>query len=178
MVSAHLAACAVSTPEGRRRARRRDHGHIYEHILPELILHLIGGILECRDVEPIDRVVAARDGYPLDGALIDCPVRMVWGTEDQILPWPSSAVLALSADLLPHADWVELDGVGHCPQLDVPLETAQLSSASRPGELGGRVGSAYFARRVLPEIALPANVPWRASAAPTSRASGASSRPS
>ena len=26
----------------------------------------------------------------------------------------------------PHADWVELEGVGHSPQLDVPLETAQL----------------------------------------------------
>jgi pimeloyl-ACP methyl ester carboxylesterase len=26
----------------------------------------------------------------------------------------------------PHADWVELEGVGHCPQLDVPLEAAQL----------------------------------------------------
>ena len=29
-------------------------------------------------------------------------------------------------DWLPAADWVELDGIGHCPQLDVPLETAQL----------------------------------------------------
>ena len=29
-------------------------------------------------------------------------------------------------DGFPHADWVELDGVGHCPQLDVPLEAAQL----------------------------------------------------
>ena len=29
-------------------------------------------------------------------------------------------------DWLPHADWVVLDGVGHCPQLDVPLEAAQL----------------------------------------------------
>ena len=29
-------------------------------------------------------------------------------------------------DWLPNADWVELEGVGHCPQLDVPLETAQL----------------------------------------------------
>ncbi|MGH2888717.1 MAG: alpha/beta fold hydrolase [Solirubrobacteraceae bacterium] len=27
---------------------------------------------------------------------------------------------------LPHADWVVLDGVGHGPQLDVPIETAQL----------------------------------------------------
>jgi pimeloyl-ACP methyl ester carboxylesterase len=32
----------------------------------------------------------------------------------------------LRTEWLPHADWVELDGVGHCPQLDVPLETAQL----------------------------------------------------
>ena len=33
---------------------------------------------------------------------------------------------ATASDWLPHADWVELDGIGHCPQLDVPLETAQL----------------------------------------------------
>jgi pimeloyl-ACP methyl ester carboxylesterase len=48
----------------------------------------------------------------------------VWGTEDRLLPWPSAA--ALYRELLPNADWVVLDGVGHCPQLDVPLETAQL----------------------------------------------------
>jgi pimeloyl-ACP methyl ester carboxylesterase len=28
--------------------------------------------------------------------------------------------------LLPDADWVILDGIGHCPQLDVPGETAEL----------------------------------------------------
>jgi hypothetical protein len=27
--------------------------------------------------------------------------------------------------VLPHADSVVLDGVGHCPQLDVPLEAAE-----------------------------------------------------
>jgi pimeloyl-ACP methyl ester carboxylesterase len=27
---------------------------------------------------------------------------------------------------VPHAEWVELEGAGHCPQLDVPLETAEL----------------------------------------------------
>jgi pimeloyl-ACP methyl ester carboxylesterase len=27
---------------------------------------------------------------------------------------------------MPHADWIELEGVAHAPQLDVPLETAQL----------------------------------------------------
>jgi len=27
---------------------------------------------------------------------------------------------------VPNADWVVLEGVGHSPQLDVPLEAAQL----------------------------------------------------
>jgi pimeloyl-ACP methyl ester carboxylesterase len=27
---------------------------------------------------------------------------------------------------LPQAEWIVLDGVGHYPQLDVPLQTAQL----------------------------------------------------
>ena len=43
---------------------------------------------------------------------------------------PAAAVAvgrrALPRRWLPHADWVELDGIGHCPQLDVPLEAAQL----------------------------------------------------
>jgi pimeloyl-ACP methyl ester carboxylesterase len=51
-------------------------------------------------------------------------VRIVWGAEDRLLPWPSAA--ARYREQLPQADWVVLDGVGHCPQLDVRLETAQL----------------------------------------------------
>jgi pimeloyl-ACP methyl ester carboxylesterase len=46
--------------------------------------------------------------------------------EDRLLPWPSAAA-RYREDWLPHADWVELEGVGHCPQLDVPLEAAQLT---------------------------------------------------
>jgi pimeloyl-ACP methyl ester carboxylesterase len=69
---------------------------------------------------------ALRNGYPeLDAARIACPARVVWGTADKLLPWPSAAA-RFRYDWLPHADWVELEGVGHAPQLDVPLETAQL----------------------------------------------------
>ncbi len=67
---------------------------------------------------------ARREGWKLDTERITCPVRVVWGTADRLLPWPSAA--ARYRDELPHADWVELDGVGHCPQLDTPLETAEL----------------------------------------------------
>jgi pimeloyl-ACP methyl ester carboxylesterase len=67
-----------------------------------------------------------REGYAeLDAQAIACPVRIVWGTGDRLLPWPSAAV-RFRHEWLPHADWVELDAVGHSPQLDVPLEAAQL----------------------------------------------------
>jgi pimeloyl-ACP methyl ester carboxylesterase len=68
---------------------------------------------------------AAREGYSLEAEKITCPVRIVWGTDDKLLAWPSTAARYRN-DWLPHADWVELEGIGHCPQLDVPLETAQL----------------------------------------------------
>ena len=56
--------------------------------------------------------------------------RIVWGTADKLLPWPAAAA-RYRRDWLPHADWIELDGVGHCPQVDVPLETAELILGSR-----------------------------------------------
>ena len=66
-----------------------------------------------------------REGYDLDAERVTCPVRIVWGTEDRLLPLPASAV-RFRRDWLPSADWVELDDVGHAPQLDVPLAAAQL----------------------------------------------------
>jgi pimeloyl-ACP methyl ester carboxylesterase len=68
---------------------------------------------------------AYREGWNLEAEKISCPVRIVWGTDDRLLPWPSAAA-RFRNDWLPHADWVELHGIGHCPQLDIPLETAQL----------------------------------------------------
>ena len=65
------------------------------------------------------------EGWSLDAERIECPVRVVWGTDDKLLHWPSAAA-RYREQWLPHADWVELEGVGHCPQLDVPLETTEL----------------------------------------------------
>jgi pimeloyl-ACP methyl ester carboxylesterase len=47
------------------------------------------------------------------------------GHNDKLLPWASAAA-RLRNEWLPHADWIELEGIGHCPQLDTLLETAQL----------------------------------------------------
>jgi pimeloyl-ACP methyl ester carboxylesterase len=68
---------------------------------------------------------AVREGWSLHPERIACPVRVVWGTADVLLPWPQAAARHRE-DWLPQADWVVLDDVGHAPQLDVPLETAQL----------------------------------------------------
>jgi pimeloyl-ACP methyl ester carboxylesterase len=117
------AEAILATPEGRRRATQ-DLVTSAEHIPVELLAHLTRGVAAC-DAAPALIEHGLREGWPLDAPAIACPVRIVWGTADRLLPWPSAAA-RFRTDWLPHADWVELDGIGHCPQLDVPLETAQL----------------------------------------------------
>ena len=125
----HLQALAphadaiAATPEGRRRATQLITTN-YEHVPPWLVAHLAVGAARCTAV-PVFVEHALRAGWPLDAERVRCPVRVVWGTADRLLPWPSAAA-RYRHDWLPHADWIELDGIGHCPQLDVPLETAEL----------------------------------------------------
>jgi pimeloyl-ACP methyl ester carboxylesterase len=121
-VAPHAEAVLASSA-GRRRATRLITTN-FEHIPAELLAHQIIGLAGCSGA-PAMIEFAGREGFRLDAEKIDCPVRIVWGTDDKLLPWPSAAV-RFRDEWLPHADWVELDGVGHAPQLDVPLEAAQL----------------------------------------------------
>ena len=116
------ASALLSTPEGRRRATRYITVE-YEHIPAELLEHQLLGVARCQAAELV--ASAESGGWELDAEAIDCPVRVVWGSDDALLPWPAAAA-RYRDDWLPQADWVVLDGVGHCPQLDVPLETAEL----------------------------------------------------
>ncbi len=117
------AEAILASEEGRRRCTRYITTN-FEHIPHELLAHLMRGAASCDAVLPLVEY-ALREGYSLDAEKITCPVRIVWGTDDRLLPWPSAAA-RFRTDWLPHADWVELEGIGHCPQLDIPLETAQL----------------------------------------------------
>jgi pimeloyl-ACP methyl ester carboxylesterase len=117
------AEAILATVEGRRRATR-DIVVRFEHIPPELLAHQMLGAASCPAASELI-ALALREGWPLAPERIACPVRIVWGTADRLLAWPAAAA-RFRDDWLPHADWVELDGVGHCPQLDVPLETADL----------------------------------------------------
>lgn len=51
-------------------------------------------------------------------------MRLLWGTADKLLPLPRAAVRYRTEML--QAEWIELEGIGHCPQLDVTLETTEL----------------------------------------------------
>jgi pimeloyl-ACP methyl ester carboxylesterase len=81
------------------------------------------GIASCKAAAPLIEN-ALSEGWTLDAEGITCPARIVWGTADKLLPWPEAA--ARYRKELPQADWVLLDGIGHCPQLDVPVDAAQL----------------------------------------------------
>lgn len=113
----------LATTEGRRNATQFTTVN-FEHIPVDLLAHQMRGVVACKAADAlIDH--ALHEGWDLDAERIDCPARVVWGTEDKLLHWPGAAT-RFREDWLPNADWVVLDGVGHCPQLDVPLEAAQL----------------------------------------------------
>jgi pimeloyl-ACP methyl ester carboxylesterase len=121
--AAPQAEAIAASREGRRRATEYITTN-YEHIPAALIAHQIRGAAGCEGARQLIDY-ALREGYRLDAESITCPVRIVWGTADKILPWPTAAA-RFRNDWLPNADWVELEGTGHCPQLDAPLEARQL----------------------------------------------------
>jgi pimeloyl-ACP methyl ester carboxylesterase len=88
---------------------------------PDVVAYLAAGVRHCDAAPLIEH--ARQYGWPLDASKVRCPVRILWGLEDKLLPWPHAAERYRRSL---NAEWIELDGVGHAPQLDVPLETAQL----------------------------------------------------
>jgi pimeloyl-ACP methyl ester carboxylesterase len=112
----------LATPEGRRQATEFIATN-YEHIPAELLGHQLRGAVGC-DFDPMIEF-GERGEWSLEPERITCPVRIVWGTDDRILMWPTAAA-RFRDEWVPNADWVVLDGIGHCPQLDVPTETAEL----------------------------------------------------
>lgn len=83
---------------------------------------LIRGAQDCPALLPL-LTETRQNGYP-DLAAIDCPTRIVWGTADKILPLTRLSDRFRS--MVPQADWVEIPGGGHLPQIDHPERTAEL----------------------------------------------------
>jgi pimeloyl-ACP methyl ester carboxylesterase len=120
----------LATRDGRRRVTRLLTRN-FEHIPVELLAHQLVGVARCDAAEAMIEY-ALRAEWTIEADAIACPVRVIWGADDELLPWPHAAA-RYRDEWLPHADWIVLDDVGHYPQLDVPLETAELITGYRRG---------------------------------------------
>jgi pimeloyl-ACP methyl ester carboxylesterase len=70
-----------------------------------------------------------------DLAAIDSPVQIAWGTRDRVLPWPVYA--ERFRQMTPEAEWVQFEGLGHCPMLDdAPLTTNTILDLTRRVDAG------------------------------------------
>jgi pimeloyl-ACP methyl ester carboxylesterase len=130
VVGAHLVGAGTLTRLGRRYAMR-DIAVNWRHVPRELIVHMARGARSCPIAE---HLLELRDEFPwhVDGSRISCPVRIAWGTRDRVLTWPVAS--SMYREWLPGAEWITLDGVGHCPQIDVPSEVVRLvRDATRSG---------------------------------------------
>lgn len=107
----------------RPRSRWLALGNLVAHppsVPAGLAAALVRGAADCPAALPLlDE--SRRDGYP-EIERIDCPVRIAWGSQDRLLP--VGELSERFRRLLPGAEWIELEGAGHLPQIDHPQETA------------------------------------------------------
>ena len=112
----------ISTPEGRRRATV-DYAATDEHMSDDLIKSLMLGAAACEGAAA-SRVRRAR-GLEHRRRTRHLPGALRLGDRG---PDPDAARAAVRyrEEWFPTAEWIELDGGGHSPQLDRPRETAEL----------------------------------------------------
>jgi pimeloyl-ACP methyl ester carboxylesterase len=117
-----------STPLQRVRAMLHQVGVDVDDLPAEVLDRSVGLLEERRDVAGMDKafLVAARsllkilvEGRSYRGAMaaIRVPVLLVQGDRDRLVP---VAAARSTAEAHPHWTYVELAGVGHVPQLQVP----------------------------------------------------------
>jgi pimeloyl-ACP methyl ester carboxylesterase len=109
-------------------------------ITPEAFVASIRGAARCDFTPPAINLIRT-EGFG-DLGPIDCPVRIAWGTEDRLIRWPGCYVRF--PDLVPRAEWVPLEGLGHLAQRDAPGTVARtiLEVTGRSKAISGITGKA------------------------------------
>jgi pimeloyl-ACP methyl ester carboxylesterase len=93
-------------------------------------LMLFDGVRQCGAIVS-DVLAQVGPGTAFELGPIDCPVRILYGSEDRVLRWPGHYTRLRR--MLPDAEWVRLDGLGHVPMWDSPevVATAILAHTDR-----------------------------------------------
>src|SRR4051812_21156464 len=113
---------ALSRRPGLRKMVLRDIASFPERVPPRAAADMIRGSYECPAfLELLDSLTEGGPATDLSG--IDVPVRIAWGTKDRIIPLEGYSPRLLR--LVPGAQLVRLEGLGHCPQSDDPAGVAR-----------------------------------------------------
>jgi pimeloyl-ACP methyl ester carboxylesterase len=103
-----------------RRLALRDAVADGRRIPAEDALGMFNGVKGCSILT--DGLDLMRQDEPFDLEPITCPIRILYGLRDRILRWPGHYRHMLQ--LLPEAQWVPLEGLGHVPMWDSPAVVA------------------------------------------------------
>jgi pimeloyl-ACP methyl ester carboxylesterase len=103
---------------GSRRIALRDvmtHG---DQVPPEDAIHLAQSSIRCTVVDDVFETMRAGTGRVVDMDQISCPVLVVWGSKDRILPMKRHADRFRRE--IPGVEFRVLKGAGHTPMWDAP----------------------------------------------------------
>jgi pimeloyl-ACP methyl ester carboxylesterase len=92
------------------------------NVSPADALAMMEGARNCSVADAVLELAGSGDPFGELGP-ITCPVRILYGTGDRVIRWPSHYSRMRRA--LPDADWVQLDGLGHLPMWDDPAAVAK-----------------------------------------------------
>ncbi len=121
---------------GLRRLLLRDVCAHPERLTPKQAAGMLTGAGDCAIYLDLLEAIM-RDGPPKAFDGISSPVRIVWGSRDRIIPVERYSQRL--RDLVPDADFVVLDGLGHCPMVDDPALVSRSIlevTARRPQAVG------------------------------------------
>jgi pimeloyl-ACP methyl ester carboxylesterase len=104
-----------------RRLALRDVIAKPRQVSAEDALALFQGALGCSIAGEVLRLARSSETFGELGP-IDCPVRVLYGSRDRLLRWPGH--YTRMRRLLPDAEWVCLEGLGHLPMWDDPDRVA------------------------------------------------------
>lgn len=113
---------SLSRRPGLRKLAMRDACAHGERLTPRQAATVIRSAAECPIFSELTAAIE-RDGPPEAFEGIECSVRIAWGTKDRILPHGRYSQRLRA--LLPAADYIELEGLGHVPMVDDPALVAQ-----------------------------------------------------
>ena len=127
---------------GLRRLALRDISDRPERYTARQARDLMRGAYECPIYIDLMEAIL-RDGPPEKFDGIEVPIRIAFGTHDRVLPHDRH--MPKFKRILPDAEHVELEGLGHCPMVDDPALVARTILEVTAGAVADRPAPARAA---------------------------------